>query len=174
LVDLAAALGLNIATGRVQGDVGHASFLKYVNNRLRRSRPDHVLLSKDLFAAVQHVEIVAPELECSNHCSIILTFKSAELCEHVDWDDDSMHECVVGRCNDNSLHFVWDERKQDSYVACLERNERLLGQFHEAVQRSSVENAFSYFQSLVVQAAVDSGMTRKKTCKWQRMKQLRA
>jgi hypothetical protein len=61
---MALNLGCIITTGRTPGDTGQPTFIGY-NKRLK-SRPDHIIISKQPLARVQHIDINPPAL--LEHC----------------------------------------------------------------------------------------------------------
>jgi exonuclease III len=70
LVNIAAAFGLIFTTGRVLGDVGQPTYVGYhkESGAVRNSRPDHVLMTPELFQCVRRFEIKHPDVQSSDHC----------------------------------------------------------------------------------------------------------
>ena len=94
LVDLAAVFQCVIATGRAPGDDGQPTCFKEKGS----SRPDHVLLSSELFKAVRNASInknMRPD-QC-DHCAISMFFNINDTaCNHVDWALKPEHVCKPG------------------------------------------------------------------------------
>ncbi len=70
LVNITAAFEVIFTTGRVLGDVGQATYVGYrtVYDDVRSNRPDHVLMTPELFQCVQRSEIKHPNVQSSDHC----------------------------------------------------------------------------------------------------------
>jgi len=94
LVNIAAAFELIFTTGRVIGDVGQATYVGYrtVNDDARSSRPDHVLLTPELFQCVQRSEIKNPDVQNSDHCEISVFFRVKSFTA-------SCRTCGLGSCS---------------------------------------------------------------------------
>jgi exonuclease III len=100
LVNIAAAFELVFTTGRVLDDVGQPTYVGYRTNSgvVRNSRPDHVLMSPELFQCVQRSEIKIPDVQSSDHCELSLFFRVKEDTACADWEVGPEHVCGRGMC----------------------------------------------------------------------------
>ncbi len=78
-----------------------------------------------------------------------------------DWSLDAGHRCAPGGCG-KRFALRWRLNRPAAYVAALEANVALQGQFEEAFAGKDLEKACCLLRSLVVHAAGEPGvdMTR--------------
>jgi len=163
LVDLAAATSMAIATGRVVGDDGQPSFTGYFNDK--KSRPDHVLLSPDVYKLVDHFEMI--DTRASDHAGLSTAFRLSGVeregihAEH--------HVCKAGQCV-NKLVLRWQQDKAQVYAEHIRDNVELLAQFDDAEKIEDVDKLAFCVRSLIVQAASSRsvGMSAHARCAFKR------
>lgn len=162
LVDVAAALNCVITTGRVCGDDGQPScFVTKQSGRIGQSRPDHVLLTGELFCAVQSVCIdqnLTPGM--FDHCPLSMNFAVLEGSgDRIDWAPFPEHVCKPCGCGEK-LSLKWDPACAQAYAQYIDEDEVMLPQFHAACEQGDVEKACFCIRSLIDHAASAVGMAR--------------
>ena len=166
-MNIAAAFELVFTTGRVLGDVGQPTYVGYRTDSgvVRNSRPDHVLMSPELFQCVQRSEIKIPDVQSSDHCELSLFFKVKEDAACADWEVGPEHVCGRGMCT-SKLSLVWKPEQQQAYIEQLEKNEEMQVQFEDAVDAGNVDTAAFCLRSWIWQAASEHcvDMTKFQTC----------
>lgn len=168
LVDLAASVNCVVTTGRVQGDCGQASFVGY--NQNKNSRPDHILLSPDLFSLVDNVHVHMSGCALYDHNCISMNFRVPRV-PGVDMGLECGHVCGAGNCLvKQCLH--WKHDVQHVYVQHILDNSQLQREFCEAVGDQDVERACSRFCSLITEAAAEAGMGGAEKCLLNRKKRM--
>jgi len=171
LVDIAAAYGLVFTTGRVHGDVGQPTFLGYRSDSrsVRRSRPDHVLLSTSLFKCVEKSDICDPLLDTTDHGSISLVFNVPDAVQGADWIPSFEHVCGMGQCA-SKLSLIWKHERQSVYVEELERNLEMPVQLEAALEAGNIDTACFCLRSWIMQAASEHnvGMCNFQGCVFKR------
>lgn len=171
LVDIAAAYGLVITTGRVNGDNGQPTYVGYPtsNRTIRRSRPDHVLVSPSLFRHAQQSHVFTPHLSTTDHGQIVVNFCVPDFVPSVDWNLYSQHVCGMGRCA-SKMNLHWKAERQVAYVEELERNLEMPLQLETALDAGSVDTACFCLRSWIMQAATEEhvGMYKYKDCIFKR------
>ncbi len=97
----------------------------------------------------------------SDHCTMSLRFLVEEAGLLTDWSLDAGHRCALGGCGER-FALRWRPDRSAAYVAALEANVVLQGQFEEAIAEKDLEKACCLLRSLVVHAAGEPGvdMTR--------------
>jgi hypothetical protein len=147
-----------LTTGRSPGDTGPPTFVGY--DEKSKSRPDHVLVSKALYAHVHHTKIAQPHW--LDHCFQSITFATDNHVPEVEMR--LQHDPMYGP----EGHFL--RLKPDRAVDCvryLEQDTPARQRLYRVVRNEDVEQTWTCFRSWLVDAAVQTGMTASgtKLCK---------
>lgn len=113
LVDIASTTECIITTGRTPGDTGQPTFVGY--DKRSRSRPDHIMVSKTLFARVKHTDINLPHL--LDHCFHSVTIDTQS---HASEIDTRLHHAPVYGPEGHFLR--WRPDRAADYVTYLEQD----------------------------------------------------
>jgi len=81
-----------------------------------------------------------PVKHISDHCTISLRFLVEEAGLLADWSLDAGHRCGPGGCGERFALRWWPDRSA-AYVAALEANVALQGQFEQAIAKKDLEKA---------------------------------
>lgn len=158
LIELAESGTLILTTGRGRGDTGQASYVGY--KKRYRTRPDHVLVTRDLFRKLQRCQVQAPQQCISDHCAIDVSFLSRTL-QFTDVREDarqaSHHNC-------KQKVFRWRPEKVADYVKALHNNHGAHAQFQNAICEKDALKAYDIICSMIHEAADVAGMGRLSVC----------
>eukprot|EP00983_Pelagomonas_calceolata_P039669 1137280-Pelagomonas_calceolata.AAC.2 len=113
LVDVAPNLNCIITTGRAPGDWGQPSFIGY--NKRRRSRPDHLTVSKCLYSFIGQVTPTEPT--CLDHCFHMIAFSIPDT--HITHIDKRLHSFDSETLQDSPERYLirWRADKALAYAA---------------------------------------------------------
>ncbi len=100
---------------------------------------------------------ILPVKHISDHCTMSLRFLVEKAGLLADWPLDSGHRCAPGGCGER-FALRWRPDRSGAYVAALEANIALQGQFEEAIAKKDLEKACCLLRSLVVHAAGEPGV----------------
>lgn len=157
LVDIAAVFKCVLATGRVPGDVGQPTYVGCG----RQSRPDHVMMSKCLYRAVQSVMVSGENTPRPfDHCPISVTF--GVLCEdgsHIDWSPQPEHVCRPDGCGERRV-LRWNPQLAAQYADHIRRDSVMHAQFVGACEQADIEKACFCVSALIEHAASAVGMSK--------------
>jgi len=171
LVDIAAAFGLLFTTGRIHGDDGQPTYVGYPagSRSIRRSRPDHILVSTSLFQRAFQADVCPPFLNLTDHGSITLSFNVPDFLPGVDWSTEPDHVCGRGVCA-SKLNLFWKQERQALYVDELEKNLEMPVQLEAALEAGNVDTACFCLRSWIMQAATEPhvGMCKMQQCIFRR------
>jgi len=158
LLELAGGCPLILTTGRGRGDSGQASYVGYGKNC--STRPDHVLVSRDLFSSLHHCTVQAPESYISDHCAIVTCFR----CEG-DKGNDQRVPAGMG-CQRNCRHkvFAWRPERAVDYVRALMNDHTAHQQFESLLSEKNVLRAYETLCGMIHTAADIAGMGRTAVC----------
>ncbi len=92
--------------------------------------------------------------------SLRLLVEEAGLLE--DWSLNAEHRCAPGGC-DERFALRWQPDRSAAYVAALEANSDLQGQFEQAIAKKDLEKACCLLCSLVVHATGEPGVDMTRT-----------
>ena len=160
LLDMAAAVPFMVTTGRGKGDIGQASYVGY--NGKCSSRPDHILMTPNLYNNVVYTKVQTMETRISDHLSIDIHFsaKKQGLLIYADLGDGT-HVCDTD-CFRSSIK--WNPEKAEAYVTQILANTDLKSAYQEAIADNDVEGANSMLRQLIHTAAREVGMGKKSSC----------
>ncbi len=156
LADLASSLNGILGTGRVCGDNGQASYVGRPPGQELASRPDHILMSSAFFRLADNVQIL-PVKHISDHCTMSLHFLVEEAGLLADWSLNAGHRCAPRGCGE-CFALRWRPDRYATYVAALEANSALQGQFKQAIAEKDLEKACCLLRSFFVHAAGEPGV----------------
>ena len=136
-------------TGRIHGDDGQPTYVGYPagSRYIRRSRPDHILVSTSLFQRAFQADVCPPFLNLTDHGSITLSFNVPDFLPGVDWSTEPDHVCGRGVCA-SKLNLFWKQERQALYVDELEKNLEMPVQLEAALEAGNVDTACFLFTEL--------------------------
>ena len=160
LIELCSLYECVLGTGRVWGDGGQRTCVKQGQMEGSGSRPDHVVMSSDVFGIAERVDI-GEALEISDHCTLSVTFGCVNAdVRGVDRAFHDTHVCKRGGCG-TKMRWTWRPERQLEYAEVLLEQTELHEQFEQAVANKDIEGACFCLRSMIDQAASDRrvGMT---------------
>jgi len=159
LLDMAAAGPFMVTTGRGKGDTGQASYVGY--NGKYSSRPDHVLMTPNLYTNVVYTKVQEMDTRISDHLSVDTHFSTNKgLLTNADFGDGA-HVCDTD-CFRSSIK--WNPEKAEAYATRILANTELRSTYQQAIDDNDVERANSVLHHLIYTAAQEVGMGKKPSC----------
>jgi hypothetical protein len=160
LLDMAAAVPFMVTTGRGKGDIGQASYVGY--NGKCSSRPDHILMTPNLYNKVVYTKVQAMETRISDHLSVDIHFSANRQGLLINADlGDGTHVCDTD-CFRSSIK--WNPEKAEAYATQILANIDLKSAYQEAIADNDVEGANNVLRQLIHTAAREVGMGKKSSC----------
>ena len=145
LINMASNLGCIITTGRTPGDTGQPTFIGY--NKGVKSRPDHFMVSKNLFPWIQYTEKHAPAL--LDHC-----FHSIAISTDPHTPDVDMRMSYEHVCNSQNQPLHWRPERAAEYINYLERDTLTKQQLRVTIQNGDMEQAWAGLKAWITEAAL--------------------
>ena len=147
LMALCARTGLVLCTGRAPGDTPAGfSYSKHAGTEHRQTRIDHVMVSPELWGAIQRCSVDQSRLD-SDHMPLVLTLSVPASAAPTTTD-----ACTTVRT------YVWDHCQQPAYSAALlsETCQQHLQQCATAAHAASVDTAAQHLHDAITTAAHNS------------------